>query len=447
MFDSQDDATLLDDLLKKAGTAGADRADAVLIRSASISHAQRLGQVERLEREEGQDLGLRVLLGQRQAIVSSTDFKPEALNELVERALAMAKNVPEDPYCGLADSAQITKEIPELDIFDPSEPSAEQLIDAATRCEEVARAVPGVTNSEGAEAAWGVNHVTLAASNGFQGAYAVSHRSLACSVLAGTGTDMERDYDFTTAVYAEDLRSPEEVGQSAGERTVRRLGAKRPGTGKYPVIFDPRVGRSLLGHLAGAINGAAIARGTSFLKDKLGQRIFAEGVTVTDDPRRKRGLASKPFDGEGLANLSVDFVDDGVLTAWVLDLSAARQLGLESNGRASRGISGPPGPSTTNLYLAPGKTNRADLLAGVEQGFYVTEMMGMGVNGVTGDYSRGASGFWIERGELTYPVSEVTLAGNLKEMFLNMTPADDLSFVYGVNAPTLRVDGMTLAGA
>ena len=447
MFDSQEDANLLDDLLKKAKAAGAEEADAVLIRSASISHAQRLGKVERLEREEGQDLGLRVLLGKRQAVVSSTDLKAEALAELVERAVAMAKSVPEDPTCGLAAPELVAREIPELDIFDPSEPAPEDLIAAAQRCEEAARAVPGVTNSEGAEAAWGTSQVTLTASNGFQGAYAVSHRSLACSVLAGEGTGMERDYDFTTAVFADGLRAPEEVGRGAGERAVRRLGAKRPGTGKYPVIFDPRIGRSLLGHLAGAINGQAVARGTSFLRDKLGERIFPEGVTVTDDPRRKRGLASKPFDGEGLANPAVDFIDDGVLTAWVLDLASARQLGLESNGRASRGVSGPPGPSTTNLYLAPGKVSREALLAGVEEGFYVTEMIGMGVNGVTGDYSRGAAGFWIENGELADPVSEVTLAGNLKQMFLELTPADDLQFLYGTNAPTLRIDGMTLAGS
>ena len=446
MFDSRDDANLLDDLLRKAKAAGADAADGVLLRSASISHAQRLGQVERLEREEGQDLGLRVLIGQRQAVVSSTDLKAEALSELVERAVAMARTVPEGPTCGLAEAEQVAREIPDLDIFDPHEPAPEDLIEAAKRCEEAARAVPGVTNSEGAEAAWGGGHVTLAATNGFQGSYASTHRSLSCSVLAGKGTGMERDYDVSIAVFADGLRPAEEVGRGAGERAVRRLGAKRPGTGKYPVIFDPRVGRSLLGHLAGAINGQAIARGTSFLQDKLGKRIFPEGVTVTDDPRRKRGLASKPFDGEGLPNRAIDFIDDGVLTAWVLDLASARQLSLESNGRAGRGISGPPSPSTSNLYLAPGKVGRADLLAGVEAGFYVTEMMGMGVNGVTGDYSRGAAGFWIENGELADPVSEVTLAGNLKEMFANLTPADDLEFLYGTNAPTLRIDGMTLAG-
>jgi PmbA protein len=266
-------------------------------------------------------------------------------------------------------------------------------------------------------------------------------------VLAGGSDGMERDYDYSSAVYAADLRSPEDIGRSAGERTVKRLGARKMPTGKLPVVFDPRVSGGLLGHLAGAINGASIARGGSFLKDKMGQQVLPKGFTVIDDPHRQRGLRSKPCDGEGLANQRRAFIEDGVLTSWVLDLRSARQLGLESTGHASRGTGGPPSPSITNFYLEPGKLSRQELIADIKQGFYVVELIGMGVNGVTGDYSRGAAGYWIENGEITFPVNEMTVAGNLKDMFLNLIAADDLVFRTGVDAPTLRIEGMTLAGA
>lgn len=438
---------LLDDLLARAKAAGAEAADTVHLNGISLSHAQRLGKLERLEREEGNDLGLRVFLGKRQASVSSTDMTPAALDALVERAMAMARAVPEDPYCGLAEPAELAREIPEIDICDRDEPAPGILIERARSCEDVARAVSGITNSEGAEAGWGLSRITLAASNGFSGGYAVSRHSLAVSVLAGEGADMERDYDFTNVVYGADLEDPATVGRRAGEKAVKRLGARKPESGRITVVFDPRVSASLIGHMAGAISGPAVARGTSFLKDKLGQEIFAKGVTVIDDPHRPRGLRSKPFDAEGLATTRRKIVDDGRLTTWILSLSSARQLGMSSTGHAARGASGPPSPAAANLYMAPGPVSPADLMADISQGFYVTEMMGMGVNGVTGDYSRGASGFWIEKGELTYPVSEVTVAGNLNEMFRNLTPADDLEFRYGTNAPTLRVEGMTVAGA
>lgn len=438
---------LLDDLIGKAKAAGADAADAVLFESTSLSHAQRLGNLERLEREESKDLGLRVFLGKHQASVSSTDLSSGALVELVARALAMVRGVPEDPYCGLAERGELAVVIPSLEIDDPGEPAPEHLIELARRCEEAARAVPGVTNSEGAEASWGRSRIALATSNGFQGAYARSNHSMAVSVLAGEGLGMERDYDFSSSVFGADLEDPAEVGRQAGERAVRRLGARKPKTGQVPVVFDPRVSAGLVGHLASAINGQAIARGTSFLKDKLGQRIFAAGIDIVDDPHRPRGLRSKPFDGEGLANRRMNIVEDGQLTTWILDLSSARQLGLASTGHAARGTSGPPGPTATNLYMAAGKMTPAELMADIDQGFYITEMMGMGVNSVTGDYSRGAAGFWIEKGELTHPVSEATVAGNLKDMFAALTPADDLVFKYGTNAPTIRVEGMTVAGA
>jgi PmbA protein len=437
---------LVADLVAKAKAAGADAADALIVESAAVSLAQRLGKPDKLERAESADLGLRVLIGKRQAVVSSTDVSAKALTELVERAVAMARSVPEDPYCGLAEKGEIARSVPTLDILDPVEPSADIIKERARACEAAALAVSGVTNSEGAEAGWSRSTVTLYASNGFAGAYAVSRHSVSASVIAGEGTAMESDYDYATAVYGADLENPAAVGARAGERAVARLKPRKAATAKVPVIYDPRVANSLVSHLAGAIGGTAIARGTSFLKDKLGQRVLPQGVMVVDDPHRRRGLRSKPFDGEGLANRPRNIVEDGVLTTWILDLRSARQLGLKSTGHAARGTSSPPSPAPTNLYLTTGEAAPEELIAGVKTGFYVTHLMGFGINGTTGDYSRGAAGFWIENGSLAYPVSEVTVAGNLIDMFLNLTPANDLEFRYGTDAPTLRVDGMTVAG-
>ena len=437
---------ILDDLLVRARRAGVDAADALLVEGASLSVAERLGRPEKLERAEGNDLGLRVFVGKRQAIVSSTDFSARALDELASRAVAMARSVPEDPFCGIADPAEIATEIPDLDLSDPAEPTAEALIERVRATESAARAVPGVTNSEGAEASWGRSEVALAASNGFRQGYASSQWSTSVSVVAGAGTGMERDYDFTSAVHRADLEDAETVGRRAGEKAVKRLNPRKVATAKVPVVFDPRVANGLVGHLAAAINGASIARGISFLKDKLGERVFAAGIDIVDDPHRRRGLRSRPFDGEGLANRRCLLVEDGMLKTWVLDLRSARQLGLKSTGHASRGISSPPGPATSNLHLAPGKLSPQALIADIASGFYCTELIGFGVNNVTGDYSRGAAGFWIENGEIAYPVSEITIAGNLKDMFLNLMPADDLAFRYGTNAPTLRIEGMTVAG-
>ena len=437
----------LDDLLAKARKAGASAADAVLVQATAISHAQRLGEVEKLERSEGVDLGLRVLVGQRQACVSSSDLSTGALDDLVNRALAMAQAVPDDPYCGLAQARDLCTAPPDLDSDDPAEPDAETLIARARACEEAARAVEGVTNSEGAEAGWARGTVALAASNGFRGGYTNASHSVGCAVLAGEGTGMERDYAFHTAVHGADLEDPAAVGRLAGERTVRRLTPRRAKTGSYPVVFHPRVANSLLRHLAGAINGVAIARGTSFLKDRMDSPVFAPGITVVDDPHRPRGLKSKPFDAEGLPNKRREVIAEGHLTTWILSLASARQLGLHSTGHATRGTGAPPSAGTTNLYMAPGAQSPEALMADISEGFYVTEMMGQGVNMVTGDYSRGAAGFWIENGQLSYPVSEVTLAGNLKDMFAHLTPADDLEFRYGTDTPTLRVEGMTLAGS
>ncbi|WP_420726181.1 TldD/PmbA family protein [Hwanghaeella sp. LZ110] len=442
-----DPLVLIQDLVERALKAGADSADAVAGLSTSISHAQRLGKTEKLERQESQDLGLRVLIGKRQAIVSSNDWKPDGLALLVERAIAMAKTVPEDSFCGIADPDQIVGDTyPKLEMFDPVEPSAETLIARATETEDAALAVAGITNSEGAEASWGQSRIALAASNGFAGRYQGSNHSIAVSVLAGTGTAMESDYDYSSAIFGSDLTDPVEIGRSAADRALKKLGARKPPSAKVPVVFDPRVSGGLVRHLTSAINGAAIARGTSFLKDKMGQAVMSSGITIVDDPHRARGLASKPFDAEGLANKRRNLVENGVLQTWILDLRAARQLGLTSTGHASRGTSSPPSPSTTNLHLEPGTVSPTDLISDIKSGFYITSVMGMGVNMVTGDYSRGASGFWIENGQIAYPVNEVTIAGNLMDMFLAMTPADDLDFKYATNAPTIRIDGMMVAG-
>jgi PmbA protein len=437
---------LLGNLLDRAKAAGADSADALFVESISLSVARRLGNPENLERSESADLGLRAFVGKRQAIVSSSDTSDSALDELVTRVVAMAKSVPEDPYCGLADRDQLATDIPDLDMCDDLEPDANVMEGWAQEAEDAARAVEGVSNSEGAEAGWGKYSVALASTNGFSQSYSRSGFSLSASVLAGSGTEMERDYDYSSAVYASDLTAPREIGRSAGEKAVRRLNPRKVETGQVPVVYDPRVSRSIIGHLAGAVSGTAVARGTTFLKDSLEKEIFSTSVNIIDDPLRKRGLRSKPFDGEGLATRPLNIIDKGRLTTWVLDLRSARQLGMQSTGHASRGTSGPPSPSMSNLYLEAGAQGPKELIKNITSGFYITELIGFGVNQVTGDYSRGASGFWIENGELTFPVSEVTVAGKLVDMFANITPASDLEFRYGTDAPTLLIEGMTVAG-
>ena len=444
--DTANDLNLLSDLVDKAKRAGADAADAVLFESVSLEVSYRLGAREDLERSESKDLGLRIFFGKKQAIVSSTDMTPASLDELLERGLAMAAAMPEDPYCGLADTDRLCTDIPDLDLNDPGEPTPEALYEMAAEAETAALAVAGVSNSESAGAGWGRNRIALVTSNGFSGGYATSSHSLFASVIAGEGTGMERDYDFTSARHGGDLDKPAAIGTSAGQRAVRRLNPRKVESQQIPVIFDPRVSNSMLGHFVGAISGTSVARGTSFLKDSLGKQIFAPGITIVDDPHRPRGLASKPFDGEGVANRRWLLAENGELATWIMDSASARQLGLASTGHASRGTSGPPAPSTTNLYMQPGACSRDELLADIASGLYITELIGFGVNGVTGDYSRGAAGFWIDKGELTHPISELTIAGNLKDMFLNITPANDLTFRYGNNAPTLRIDGLMVAG-
>jgi PmbA protein len=406
-----------------------------------------MGEREKLESSEGRDLGLRVFVGQRQAFVSSTDFAPAALRTLAQRAVDMARAVPEDPVCGIAPEELLATSWPDLDLDDKRRPSARSLLAMAEEAEDAARAVKGVTNSEGAEASWGRTSVALAASNGFSGGYRRSGYSLSCSVLGGEGTGMERDYEWSSAVHLDDLMAPARVGRNAGKFVVRRLNPRKAQSARVPVVYDRRVSGGLIGHLASAINGRAVARGTSFLKDKMGEKIFADGIRILDNPRRLRGLGSRPFDAEGLPTRRYAVIDDGHLTTWLLDLAAARQLKLKPTGHAARGTSGPPSPTTSNFYLEKGKHSVEELIGDIKSGLFITDLIGFGVNGVTGDYSRGASGFWIENGKLGWPVSGITVAGNLKDMFLNMTPASDLQFKGSTNAPTVRIEGLTVAGS
>ncbi|MBE9604477.1 TldD/PmbA family protein [Acetobacteraceae bacterium H6797] len=440
------DLSLLADLVAAAKRAGADAADALLARGTSLSVAQRLGKTEHVERSEGVDLGLRVFIGKRQAIVSSSDPDPKSFEALVTRAIAMAKVVPEDPFCGLAEGP-FALDIPDYELADSAEPDTAALIARAAAAEGAALAVAGVSNSEGADAGYGRTAIAIVASNGFAGAYARTSHSISATALAGSGTGMERDYDYSSAVFLEDLEDPELIGRRAGEQAVRRLNPTRPKTAKLPVVYAPRIAGSLLGHLSGAINGASIARGTSFLRDKLGQQVLAKGLTVHDDPTRRRGLRSRPFDAEGTRGVARKLVDDGVLTTWVMDTRSARQLGMKSTGHASRGTSGPPSPATTNLWLEAGSLTPEALMADIKEGLYVTEMIGTSLSATTGDYSRGAAGFMIRDGQLAEAVSEITVAGNIKDVFLNMTPANDLAFRRGTDAPTVRVEGLTLAGS
>ena len=441
-----DTESLLADLIGRARAAGADAADAVLVSGTSLSVQRRLGKVEHLERAEGRDLGLRVFVGRRSAIVSSSAADPAGFALLAEHAVAMARVVPEDPYAGLAAEAA-PPVFAGLDLADTAEPDAAALIARAAIAEEAAMAVSGVTNSEGAEAGYGRTEITLVTSAGFSGRYARTSHSISATALAGAGTGMQRDYDYSSAVHLADLEDAEGIGRAAGQRAVARLNPVRAATAKLPVVYDPRVSSSLLGHFVGAINGASVARGTSFLKDRMGQRLFPAGIAIIDDPRRPRGLRSRPFDGEGVPTRALNLVEDGVLMTWVLDTRSARQLGLVTTGHASRGTSGPPSPGTTNLHLAAGTLTPEALMADIVEGLYVNELIGMGVNGVTGDYSRGAAGFMIRNGRLAEPVAEVTIAGTLPEMFAHMVPANDLRFRRGTDAPTVRIDGMTLAGA
>ncbi len=435
-------------LVERATRAGADAADAIYVADASTEVQTRLGKLEDVGRSEGEEIGLRFFVGRRVASVSSSDLSDTALTALVERASAMAREASEDVYAGLAPADRLFRgEQPDLDSDDGGDPLPTALRKRAEEAEDAARSIEGVTNSEGGSASAGRSVIALATSHGFAGAYTSSGYSTSASVIAGAGDTMQRDYAYHSARHEADMERPDEIGHRAGTRAVARLNPTGVRSGVMPIVFDPRVSSGMLSHLVGAITGSAITRGTSFLKDKLGERLFAPGVTISDDPLRPRGSRSKPFDGEGLPTVPRDIVADGVLTGWLLDSASARQLGLEPTGHASRGVGGPPGASTTNLFMCAGHVSPDALMADIGEGLYITELIGMGVNPVTGDYSRGASGFHIVDGRIGAPAAEITIAGNLLDMFASLRPANDLRFRTGVDAPTLRIDGMTAASA
>ena len=437
-----------ENLVSQAIKAGADAADAVYVCDASTEVQVRLGALEDVARSEGEEIGLRVFVGQRSATISSSSLNPAILANLVSRAIDMAKEAPEDQYAGLAPQDRLLKgEVPDLDIDDGQDPDPALLRAAALECEDAARAVAGVTNSEGAGASAGRSIFALATSHGFAGVKSSTGYGLSVSVLAGDGDAKERDYDWRSARYLSDLDSAAAIGTRAGERTVKRVNPGSIKSGTMPVVFDPRVGSSLIGHLLGAISGSSIARKTSFLLDANGTALFDSSISVIDDPLRPRGLSSRSFDGEGLPTARRAIVENGVLTGWLMESASARQLGLQPTGHASRGVSGAPGVSTSNLHLEGGTVSVSDLIGDIKYGVFVHELVGQGVNLVTGDYSRGAAGFLILDGEIAGPVSEFTIAGNLKDMFAAMVAADDLTFIRSSNVPTLRIDGMMIASA
>ncbi len=436
-------------LLKAAKAAGADAADAIAIEGRSVSIDMRKGGLEHAERAEGLDIGLRVFIGTRQACISSSDTRPETLEAMANRAVAMAREAPDDPHAGLAETSQLAmlRSAEGLDLFDPTaEPDPASLQDDAARAEAAALAVKGVTQVQAASAAYGKQAIWLAATNGFQGGYARSSRHISCVAISGEGTGMERDWASEGRIYQEDLPAPDEIGALAGSRAAERANPRKPRTGTYPVLYDERIASSLIGHLTSAINGTAIARGSSWLKDGLGEPVLPKGITLTENPLRPRRAGSRPFDAEGLQSRIKDLVADGILQSWVLDLATARKLGLESTANATRGPSAPPSPSTSNLLLTQGTKTRAELMAEMGTGLLVTSLIGATINPTTGDYSRGASGFWVENGEIAYPVNECTIAGNLREMLGRIIPANDGRDHLSSVIPSLLVEGMTLAG-
>jgi PmbA protein len=444
---AQMDESLLNDVVAAALNAGADAAEAVGAERRALSISVRLGELEEVEREESRDLGLRVFVGRRQATVSGSDVSAEARGKLVERAVAMARLAPEDPYAGLADRDRLAQgPLPDLDLYDPAEPEPEALEAKARTAEAAARAIPKVTNSDGGSGSWSSSQWRLVTSSGFSGLHRASSFSIGASAIAGDDDGMETGYDGRSVRWQSDLPEPDAIGAEAGRRAAARLGARKITSTTAPVIFENRLAASLLSPLIGAISGPSIARGTSFLKDKLGKPVFGKGVEVSDDPHRPRGLGSSPFDDEGVANGAVKLIDDGVLTTWLLNSSSARQLGLTTTGHASRGLAGPPGVGPSNLTLKPGTRSRAELMKDAGAGLFITSMFGPSLNGNTGDWSVGCSGFWFEDGEMAYPVSEITVAGNLIDIYGRIVPGSDLEIRGSSNAPSLLIDGLAIAG-
>ena len=429
------------DLCKKHG---ATDAEVMIGESADLSVSCRNGKPENLERSESFGYGLRVFMGKQSATISSSKFTDT--ESMVETAINMAKIAPADEFAGLADVGDLARNIQNLDLMDDKEPSAHELQQMVEQAEKAALCVKGVTNSEGADASHSRFDVTLATTRGFINSHSATRSGISVTVLAGEGENMQRDYEYSTSRFFSDLEAPQEIGKLAAERAVEKLNPRKVASGKFPVVYDKRISRNLLSDLASGVNGAAVARGTSFLKNKMGEPLFAKNINIVDDPLIKKALGSRPFDGEGVACGKIKVVENGVLKSWFLDVRSANQLKTKTNGRASRGVGSNPSPSCTNFYMENGSQSLKEILSSIKSGFYVTDTFGMGINYTTGDYSQGASGFWIENGEIAFPVSEITIASNLLDMFKMMIPANDLEFKYSINAPTLLVENMTIAG-
>ena len=441
--------TLTHSLIDAAKRAGADDADAIAVTGTSLSIDVLNGALEQAERSEGTEIGLRVLVGKRQACVSASDTRPETIKEMAERAVTMARLAPEDPSVGLADPAQLAqnRDATALDMADPTaEPNPAELEEQALRAEAAALAIKGISQVQSASAGYSKRQVHLAASNGFSGGYARTDHGLSCVAITGEGTNMERDYFGDGRNHRADLLSAEDIGRIAAERTIARAGARKPKTGAFPVLFDERISSAMVGHLLGAINGASIVRGSSWLRDAMGEQVLPKGLDLIEDPTRPRTSGSKPFDAEGLATERRFLVEDGVLQGWTLDLATGRKLGVPSTANASRGTSSPPSPASGNVALTQGSATREELIQQMGTGLLITSMIGSSINPTTGDYSRGASGFWVENGEITYAVNECTVAGNLREMLLSITPANDARRHLSRVVPSLLIEGMTLAG-
>ncbi len=437
----------MNELVSGALKAGADAAEAVVGERQSLSVGVRLGELEEVEREEARDLGLRVFIGRRQATVSGSDISPEARAKLLDRAMNMARLAPEEPYAGLAPQDRLAKgPFVDLQLYDPAEPNPETLEALALAAEDAARAVPGVTNSDGGSGSWSTAQYFMVTSGGFSGRHQASSFSVYASAIAGDETGMERGGDGRSTRWQSDLPSPEAIGAEAGKRAVQRLGARKIDSQTAHVIFEDRVAMGLISPLIGAIAGPSIARGASFLKSKLHQQVFSPAITILDEPHRLRGLGSQPFDDEGVVNGDTALIDKGVLTTWLLNSASARQLGLQTTGHASRGLAGPPGVGTTNLTVQPGERDLAALMRDAGDGLLVTSMFGPSLNANTGDWSIGVSGYWFDKGELAFPVTEITVAGNLIDIYGRLVAGSDLEYRGSRNSPSLLVEDLAIAG-
>ena len=443
---TENEKSLMEKLIKISTNAGAENAEVIMAKGQGQSAECRLGKIEAIESSDALDIGLTVYIGKKTASVSSSRTDNDSLLKMVDRVISMVKLTPENPFCGIASKDQVAKNWSKINMLDPYRPTPKKLIDLALETEESARSVKGITNSEGAGAAWGKTDISMMSTNGFFGHLERSSHSISVSVIAGEGSEMETDYDYTAKAFAEDMRSPKEVGLRAAKRALSRLNSSQGTTGNFPVIFDPRVSKSIAGHISSSINGASVARGTSMFLEKMNEKILNTSIDVVDDPKLYRGHGSVPFDGEGLPTIKRNVIEKGILKGWLLDLASSRQLDLKPTGNARRGIGGPASPGTSNFMISPSKISPKELRNDIKSGLYVTELIGSSVNLITGDYSRGASGFWIIDGEITDPVSEITIAGNLKEMFLNLSAANDLDTTHSMMAPSLRVENMMIAG-